>query len=128
LGLFVALAVILSTRLSLGDATFKAWGWRVPFLISAILVLLALYIRLKMRETPLFTKLKAAGKTSAAPLRDSFGSGRNWKMILLSLFGVTAGQAVVWYTGQFYALIFLTATLKVSFIQSYQNIRVAVLI
>jgi MFS family permease len=128
LGLFVALAVILSTRLTLGDATFKSWGWRIPFLISAILVFLALYIRIRMRETPLFSRLKASGKASAAPLRDSLGSGRNWKLILLALFGITAGQAVVWYTGQFYALFFLTATLKVSFVQAYTIIGISLLL
>jgi MFS family permease len=128
LGLFVALAVVLCTRLSLGDGTFKAWGWRIPFLISAILVVLALYIRMRMRETPLFSKLKAAGKASAKPLRESFGSRRNWKLILLALFGVTAGQAVVWYTGQFYALFFLTSTLKVSFVQAYTIVGVSLLL
>jgi MFS family permease len=128
LGLFVALAVILSTRLTLGDATFKAWGWRLPFLISSILVALALYIRVRMKETPLFSKLKAAGKASTAPLRDSFGSGKNWRLILLALFGVTAGQAVVWYTGQFYALFFLSSTLKVGFVQAYTIVGVSLLI
>jgi MFS family permease len=118
----------LSTRLSLGDATFKAWGWRIPFLISAILVGLALYIRVRMRETPLFSRLKAAGKTSESPLRDSLGSGRNWKLILLALFGVTAGQAVVWYTGQFYALFFLTSTLKVTFVQAYTIVGISLVI
>jgi MFS family permease len=128
LGLFVALAVILGARVSLGDKTFKDWGWRVPFLLSSVLVLLALYIRVRMRETPLFQKLKAAGKTSTSPLKDSLGSGRNWKLILLALFGITAGQAVVWYTGQFYALFFLTSTLKVSFVQAYTIVGVSLLI
>jgi MFS family permease len=128
LGLFVALAVILSTRLGLGDATFKSWGWRIPFLISALLVLLALYIRMRMRETPLFAKLKAAGKVSASPLKESLASGRNWKLILLALFGVTAGQAVVWYTGQFYALFFLTSTLKVTFVNAYTIVGIALII
>ena len=128
LGLFVALAVVLSTRLSLGDATFKAWAWRIPFLISALLLVLALYVRMRMRETPLFSRLKAAGKSSKSPLRDSLGSGRNWKLIALALFGVTAGQAVVWYTGQFYALFFLTSTLKVSFVQAYVIVGAALLI
>jgi MFS family permease len=128
LGLFVALAIILSTRLTLGDGTFKSWGWRIPFLISAILVLLALFIRLRMRETPLFAKLKAAGKASVSPLRDSFVSKRNWKLILLALFGVTAGQAVVWYTGQFYALFFLTSALKVSFVNAYLIVGIALVI
>jgi MFS family permease len=128
LGLFLALAVILSTRLSLGDATFKAWAWRLPFLLSALLLALALYVRMRMRETPLFARLKAAGKASTSPLRDSLGSGRNWKLILLALFGVTAGQAVVWYTGQFYALFFLTATLKVGFVQAYTIVGVSLVL
>jgi MFS family permease len=128
LGLFVALAVILGARMTLGDATFKSWGWRVPFLISAILVGLALYIRIRMRESPLFAKLKASGKSSTSPLKDSLGSGKNWKLILLALFGVTAGQAVVWYTGQFYALFFLTTVLKVSYVDAYTIVGIALVI
>ncbi len=104
LGFFLALAVVLLTRLSVGEADFKTWGWRIPFLVSALLLAVSLYIRLKLKESPLFSKLKGAGKTSKAPLKDSFGSKRNWKLILLALFGATSGQAVVWYTGQFYAL------------------------
>jgi MFS family permease len=119
LGFFAALAVVLTTRVSLGDATFRQWGWRVPFLISAVLVALSLYIRMRLRESPLFARLKAAGKTSTAPLKDSLGNRRNWKLILLALFGATAGQAVVWYTGQFYALFFLQTTLKIDYITSY---------
>jgi MFS family permease len=128
LGLFVALAVVLGTRLSLGDATFKAWAWRIPFLLSALLLLVALYVRVRMRETPLFSRLKASGKASVSPLRDSLGSRRNWKLIGLALFGITAGQAVVWYTGQFYALFFLTATLKVGFVQAYTIVGVSLLL
>jgi MFS family permease len=128
LGLFVALAVVLSTRLTLGDATFKSWAWRIPFLLSAILLVIALFVRLRMRETPLFSRLKASGKASVSPLRDSLGSRRNWKLIGLALFGITAGQAVVWYTGQFYALFFLTATLKVGFVQAYTIVGVSLLL
>ena len=128
LGLFVALAVVLGTRLTLGDATFKSWAWRIPFLISAVLLLIALYVRLRMRETPLFARLKASGKASVSPLRDSLGSRRNWRLIGLALFGITAGQAVVWYTGQFYALFFLTATLKVGFVQAYTIVGVSLLL
>ena len=106
-GLFVSLLVVLIVRLSLGEETFRAWGWRIPFLLSAVLLAVALYIRARLAEAPLFAALKAQGKSSKAPLRDGLGSGRNWSMILLALFGATAGQAVVWYTGQFYALIFL---------------------
>ena len=124
LGLFVSLGVILAVRTQMSEADFKAWGWRIPFLLSIILVGMSLYIRLKLKESPLFTKLKTEGKTSAAPLRDSLGSARNWKVILLVLFGAAAGQAVVWYTGQFYALFFLQNVLKVDFVLA--NIIVAV--
>ncbi len=125
LGFFLALAVVLATRLSVGDEAFKSWGWRIPFLLSALLLALSLYIRMKLRESPLFSKLKDAGKTSKAPLKDSFGNKRNWKLILLALFGATAGQAVVWYTGQFYALYFLQTTLKVDYVTAYIIIAIA---
>ena len=125
LGFFLALAVVLATRLSVGDEAFKAWGWRIPFILSALLLGLSLYIRMKLRESPLFTKLKDAGKTSKAPLKDSFGNKRNWKLILLALFGATAGQAVVWYTGQFYALYFLQTSLKVNYVTAYIIIAIA---
>ncbi len=128
LGFFLALAVVLTTRLSFGDEIFKEWGWRIPFLFSALLLALSLYIRLKLRESPLFSKLKNAGKTSSAPIKDSFGNKKNWKLILLALFGATAGQAVVWYTGQFYALFFLQTALKIDYVASYIIIAVALLI
>jgi MFS family permease len=124
MGLFVSLAVVLGVRLSLGEEAFKEWGWRIPFLLSALLVGMSLYIRLRLKESPIFTKLKQEGKTSSAPLKESFGNRRNWKVILLALFGATAGQGVVWYTGQFYALFFLQNTLKVPFVQA--NVIVAV--
>src|SRR5439155_10832255 len=124
LGLFVSLGVILAVRTSMTDAEFKSWGWRIPYLLSIVLVAMSLYIRLKLRESPLFSRLKNEGKTSTAPLRDSLGSGRNWSVMMLVLFGAAAGQAVVWYTGQFYALIFLQNVLKVDFVQA--NIVVAV--
>ncbi|MBN1208381.1 MAG: MHS family MFS transporter [Myxococcaceae bacterium] len=124
LGLFVSLGIVLSVRMSLGEEAFKQWGWRIPFLLSALLVGMSLYIRLKLKESPIFTKLKQEGKTSSAPLKDSFGNRHNWKIILLALFGATAGQGVVWYTGQFYALYFLQNTLKVPFVQA--NVIVAV--
>jgi MFS family permease len=124
LGLFISLGVILSVRLGLGEDSFKQWGWRIPFLLSALLVGMSLYIRLRLKESPIFTRLKKEGKTSSAPLKDSFGNRRNWKVILLALFGATAGQGVVWYTGQFYALFFLQNTLKVPFVDA--NIIVAV--
>jgi MFS family permease len=124
LGLFVSLGVILAVRTQMSEADFKTWGWRIPFLLSIVLVGMSLYIRLKLKESPLFTRLKSEGKTSATPIRDSLGSRRNWKIILLVLFGAAAGQAVVWYTGQFYALFFLQNVLKVDFVLA--NVIVAV--
>jgi MFS family permease len=126
LGLLLALVVIGATRLSLGEEAFAQWGWRIPFLLSAVLVALALYIRLKLRETPLFSRLKEAGKSSTRPLRDSLGSGKNWGLILLALIGMTAGQAVVWYTGQFYALFFLQTQMGVGFVDSYIIVGTAI--
>ena len=126
IGLFLALAVILFFRVTLGDAAFAEWGWRVPFLLSAVLVIGALYIRLRLQETPLFTKAKEQGKTSDSPLKDSLGNRRNWKLILLALFGMTAGQAVVWYTGQFYALAFMTGPLGVGFVDAYTVMLIAI--
>jgi len=116
IGFFVALIVVLISRLSLGDAAFRLWGWRIPFILSAGLLALALYIRMRLQESPLFALLKAEGKSSKAPLRESLGSGKNWGMILTALLGATAGQAVVWYTGQFYAQIFLLSIMKVNFV------------
>jgi Sugar (and other) transporter len=113
LGLFLSLLVILGCRLALDPAAFDAWGWRIPVLLSIILLGISVWIRLKLNESPLFAQMKAEGKTSKAPLTESFAHWGNLKIVLLALFGLTAGQAVVWYTGQFYALFFLTQTLKV---------------
>ncbi|HNL06307.1 MAG: MHS family MFS transporter [Chitinophagales bacterium] len=124
LGLFVSLGVILLVRQSLGVADFTAWGWRIPFIVSALLVAISIYIRLKMNESPLFAKLKTEGKVSTNPLKESFGHKANLKMVLVALFGATAGQGVVWYTGQFYALSFLQKTMNVEFVQS--NIIIAI--
>jgi MFS family permease len=124
LGLFLSLGVILIVRLSLSKEAFATWGWRIPFLLSILLVGLSVVIRLRMSESPIFAKLKEKGKTSAAPLREAFVSKRNWKIIFTVLFGAAAGQAVVWYTGQFYALFFLQGILKVDFVTA--NIVVAV--
>jgi len=112
LGLFLSLLVILGCRLLLGPQ-FETWGWRVPFLLSIFLLAISVYIRLQLSESPVFTEMKAAGKTSRSPLTDSFGRWPNLKIVLLALLGATAGQAVVWYGGQFYSLFFLTQTLKV---------------
>jgi MFS family permease len=113
LGFFVSLIVVLICQSSMSKEAFAAWGWRLPFILSIVLVGLSLYIRLRMKESPIFRTLKQAGKTSDAPIRDSLGSRRGWKRVLLTLFGVTAGQGVVWYTGQFYALFYLQNVLKV---------------
>ena len=126
IGLFLALAVILVFRLTLGNEAFAEWGWRIPFLLGAVLVVLALYIRLRLQETPLFTRAKEQGKTSSAPLKESLGTRRNWRLILLALFGMTAGQAVVWYTGQFYALQFMQGPLGVGFVDAYTVMLVAI--
>ncbi|MGH8186192.1 MAG: MFS transporter [Steroidobacteraceae bacterium] len=112
LGLFLSLIVILGCRLLLGPE-FDAWGWRIPFLISLVLLAISVYIRLQLAESPVFLEMKASGRTSSAPLQDSFGRWSNLKIVLLALFGATAGQAVVWYCGQFYSLFFLTQTLKI---------------
>ncbi len=113
LGLFLSLMVILGTRTLIGEAAFADWGWRVPFIVSILLLAVSVYIRLSMNESPAFAKMKAEGKTSKAPLSESFGQWKNLKIVILALIGLTAGQAVVWYSGQFYALFFLTQALKV---------------
>lgn len=113
LGLFMSLLVILGVRTTLGEAAFADWGWRIPFLLSFLLLAVSVYIRLSMSESPAFQKMKAEGKTSKAPLSESFGQWKNLKIVILALIGLTAGQAVVWYSGQFYALFFLTQSLKV---------------
>jgi len=114
LGLFLSLLVILGCRLGLGEDAFGAWGWRIPFLVSIILLAFSVYIRLKLSESPVYQRMKAEGKGSTAPLTESFLRWPNLRLVILALLGLTAGQAVVWYTGQFYALFFLTQILKVS--------------
>ncbi|MCR6480781.1 MHS family MFS transporter [Variovorax sp. ZS18.2.2] len=113
LGLFLSLLVILGVREFMGEAAFNDWGWRIPFLVSILLLGISVWIRLSLSESPAFQKMKAEGKTSKAPLSESFGEWKNLKIVILALVGLTAGQAVVWYSGQFYALFFLTAQLKV---------------
>lgn len=113
LGLFLSLMVILGTRTVIGEEAFADWGWRVPFIVSIVLLAISVWIRLAMNESPAFQKMKAEGKTSKAPLKESFGEWKNLKIVILALVGLTAGQAVVWYSGQFYALFFLTQALKV---------------
>ncbi|HZX29193.1 MAG TPA: MFS transporter [Telluria sp.] len=124
LGLFLSLLVILGTRTSMGEPEFAAWGWRIPFLVSVLLLGVSVWIRLSMNESPAFAKMKAEGKTSKAPLTESFLRPANAKLVFLALVGLTMGQAVVWYTGQFYALFFLTQTLKIE--AATANILIAV--
>jgi MFS family permease len=124
LGLFLSLMVILGTRTAIGEEAFADWGWRVPFLVSIIMLAISVYIRLSMNESPAFVKMKAEGKTSKAPLTEAFGQWKNLKIVILALFGLVAGQAVVWYSGQFYALFFLTQALKVD--GATANIMVAI--
>ncbi|RAI67171.1 MULTISPECIES: MFS transporter [Pseudomonas] len=113
LGLFLSLLVILACRTVLGTEAFEAWGWRIPFLLSILLLIVSVYIRLQLSESPVFMKMKAEGKSSKAPLTESFARWDNLKIVIMALLGGTAGQAVVWYTGQFYALFFLLQTLKI---------------
>ena len=126
LGLFAALLIVLATRIHYGEAVFTDWAWRIPFLISFILVIFSIYIRLKLKESPLYAKLKAEGKTSKSPIKDI--GGKNWGLIALALFGATAGQGVVWYTGQFYALFFVTKTLGVPLKDAYIMVAIALIL
>lgn len=128
LGLFVSLGVILACRLGFGEVDFKAWGWRVPFVLSTVLVVFSFYIRRKLHESPAFQELKKSGKASSSPLRDSFMNPENRKMVILALIGATMGQGVVWYTGQFYALYYLQTVLKVDFVQANYIIAGALLL
>jgi MFS family permease len=123
LGLFLSLLVVLGIRAYQGEAVFTDWGWRIPFLVSVILLGISVWIRMQLHESPTFQRMKAEGKGSTAPLTESFARWGNLKIVILALFGLTAGQAVVWYTGQFYSLFFLTQTLKVS--ANAANIMVA---
>ena len=113
LGLLLSLVVILSVRLYLGEQEFQAWGWRIPFLVSVFLLAISVWIRMQMQESPAFKKMKEEGSLSKAPLSEAFGQWRNLKVVIFALLGLVAGQAVVWYTGQFYALFFLQSILKV---------------
>jgi MFS family permease len=128
LGLFMAIIIILVIRTWMGEDAFGDWGWRIPFILSAVLLAVSIWIRLKLAESPLFQKMKAEGKQSKAPLREAFGTWRNGKIALLALLGATAGEAVIWYGGQFYALFFLTQTLKVPAVTANILIAVALLI
>ena len=128
LGLLLSLVVILLTRKLTGEVEFEDWGWRVPFIVSVLLLAVSVYIRLSMNESPAFTRMKAHGRTSKAPVSESFGRWKNLKVVILALFGLTAGQAVVWYCGQFYALFFLTQALKVEPVAANISVALALLI
>src|SRR5579872_730799 len=127
-GLFMALLIILGLREWQGEAVFSDWGWRIPFLLSAVLLAVSIWIRLQLAESPVFAKMKAEGKGSKAPLTEAFGNWSNAKIALLALLGATAGEAVIWYGGQFYALFFLTQTIKVSATTAQIMIAVALAI
>jgi MFS family permease len=128
LGLFLSLLVILGVRTAVGEVVFADWGWRIPFVVSVLLLGVSVWIRLSLSESPAFRKMKAEGKTSKAPLTESFGQWKNLKIVILALIGLTAGQAVVWYTGQFYALFFLTQQLKVDSVTANLLIAAALLL
>ncbi|MES2257223.1 MAG: MFS transporter [Pseudomonadota bacterium] len=128
LGFFLSLMVILGTRLAIGEEGFNAWGWRVPFLVSVLLLAISVWIRLSMNESPAFAKMKSEGKTSKAPLSEAFGQWKNAKIVVLALIGLTMGQAVVWYTGQFYALFFMMQTLKIDIATANVLIAIALLL
>ena len=128
LGLFLALVVIGVLRKYMSPDQFAAWGWRVPFLLSFLLLAVSVYIRLKLEESPVFAEMKAQGKGSKAPLTESFARWDNGKVVLKALFGATAGQGVVWYAGQFYALYFLSTTLKVDYVTTYYMIAISLVV
>jgi MFS family permease len=128
LGLFMALLLILGIRTWMGDAAFSDWGWRIPFLLSAVLLAVSIWIRLKLNESPLFKRMVDEGKQSKRPLSEAFGEWKNLKIGIAALLGATAGEAVVWYGGQFYALFFLTQTLKVPLVTAWILIAIALLI
>jgi MFS family permease len=128
IGFFLSLFVIGACRFLMAPETFTSWGWRVPFLVSLILLIVSVYIRLKLEESPVFVRMKAQGKGSKAPLRESFLHYPNNKYVMLALFGATAGQGVVWYTGQFYALFFLTIFLKLDYLTAYALVGVSLLV
>ncbi len=127
LGLFASLGVIMLCRTQMGDDAFREWGWRIPFLLSIILVVFSYIIRRRLDESPVFSQMKAQGKASKQPIRESFGNRANLRIVLLALFGATMGQGVVWYTGQFYALYYLQTQLKLDYVLSNQIVAVAIL-
>lgn len=127
-GFFISMLVIGASRTFFGEEDFTAWGWRIPFLLSFVLLGVSMYMRVKMKESPLFVRLKKEGKTAKNPLVESFTNPTNLRYVLIALFGATAGQGVVWYTGQFYALTFMQATLKVPWQKAYLALSIALLV
>jgi MFS family permease len=128
IGLFVSLMVILITRKAVGETAFAEWAWRIPFLLSIVLVIVSFYIRMQLGESPLYAKLKTQGGSSVSPIKESFDTWPKWKVVLKILFGVTAGQAVTWYTAQFYSLFFLQTVLKVPMTSAYTLLAVSLVI
>src|SRR5712691_3441156 len=128
MGIVLALLIILICRQSMSAEAFEDWGWRIPFLISAILVALSVYIRLKLAESPLYARLREQGKASENPVKETYSSGRNWGLMAFALFGATAPEGVVWYTGQFYALIYMLTVLKLNYVTVYVVMMVALTI
>lgn len=128
LGLFVSLGVILASRTLIGEEQFSNWGWRIPFLLSVFLVIISFIIRRKLHESPVFQEMKSSGKASTSPIKDSFLNPENRRMVIIALLGATAGQGVVWYTGQFYALYYLQTVLKVNFVSANYIIAIALLL
>ena len=128
LGFFMSLLVIGGTRVAIAPAAYADWGWRLPFLVSAVLLIYSVWVRLKLNESPIFKKMKEEGRGSTSPLRDSFAKYPNNKFVLLALLGATAGQGVIWYTGQFYALFFIQTTMQVDYLSTYIIIGAALLL
>ncbi|MFS8931395.1 MFS transporter [Cupriavidus taiwanensis] len=127
-GLLMSLLVIMGLRQIMSEAAFSAWGWRIPFLLSIGLLVVSLYIRLRLHESPVFSEMKAHGKTSRNPIRDIFADRKTLRLVLLAIFGIVAGQAVIWYTGHFYSLYFLTSTLKLDYQSAYLYLTVALVL
>lgn len=128
LGLFLSLIVILTCRESMSAEAFASWGWRIPFVVSILLLVISLYIRLKLEESPVFQRMKAEGRASKNPIKDTLGNSATLKIVGLAIFGAVAGQAVIWYTGHFYSLYFMTSTLKIGYQSAYTYLTVALLI
>lgn len=128
LGLFLSLLVIMGCRQAMSAEAFASWGWRVPFMVSIGLLVISLYIRLKLEESPIFQQMKAEGKGSKAPVTETFGNMRNLRLVLIAIFGAVAGQAVVWYTGHFYSLYFMTSTLKMNYEMAYTYLTIALVL